>query len=156
MNRTKPFKDVVNRHPLISLPVIMLLILMGAEAVRAVAVLGYQDFQVIATPGNPNSGYQRFFANSSGLGCLTSSGGSCLVATSGNATQINGASVPASATFAATNSSSQITALTATQATAALNAFTSSLQGLAPSSGGGTTNFLRADGSWAAPAGSSG
>jgi hypothetical protein len=43
--------------------------------------------------------------------------------------------------------------LTATQATALLNTFTSSLKGLAPSSGGGTTNFLRADGTWAAPSG---
>ncbi len=43
--------------------------------------------------------------------------------------------------------------LTATQVTAMLNPFTSSLQGLAPSSGGGTTNFLRADGTWAAPTG---
>lgn len=41
--------------------------------------------------------------------------------------------------------------LTATQATALLNAFTSTLKGLAPASGGGTTNFLRADGTWAAP-----
>jgi hypothetical protein len=41
--------------------------------------------------------------------------------------------------------------LTGTQATALLDTFTSSLKGLAPSSGGGTTNFLRADGSWAAP-----
>jgi len=37
--------------------------------------------------------------------------------------------------------------------TAALNAFSSSLKGLAPASGGGTTNFLRADGAWAVPAG---
>lgn len=42
--------------------------------------------------------------------------------------------------------------LTGTQATAMLNTFTPSLKGLAPASGGGTTNFLRADGSWAAPA----
>lgn len=41
--------------------------------------------------------------------------------------------------------------LTATQATALLNTFTSSLKGLAPSSGGGTANFLRADGTWANP-----
>lgn len=33
--------------------------------------------------------------------------------------------------------------------------FTSVAAGLAPASGGGTTNFLRADGTWAAPAGSS-
>lgn len=43
--------------------------------------------------------------------------------------------------------------LTATQATSILNVFTDSLKGLAPASGGGTTNFLRADGTWAAPAG---
>jgi|GEM_PF-890386 len=42
--------------------------------------------------------------------------------------------------------------LTGTQATALLNTFTSGLKGLAPASGGGTTNFLRADGAWAAPA----
>lgn len=41
--------------------------------------------------------------------------------------------------------------LTGTQATTLLDVFTSSLKGLAPSSGGGTTNFLRADGNWAAP-----
>ena len=43
--------------------------------------------------------------------------------------------------------------LTATQATALLDTFTTTLKGLAPASGGGTTNFLRADGTWAAPAG---
>ena len=40
-----------------------------------------------------------------------------------------------------------------TALTAALNQFTSSLQGLVPGSGGGTSNFLRADGTWAIPAG---
>jgi hypothetical protein len=42
-------------------------------------------------------------------------------------------------------------ALTATQATALLNVFSSSLKGLVPASGGGTTNFLRADGTFAPP-----
>jgi hypothetical protein len=46
--------------------------------------------------------------------------------------------------------------LTATQATALLNVFTSGLKGLAPASGGGTSNFLRADGTWAAPPGGAG
>src|SRR5262249_25806099 len=41
--------------------------------------------------------------------------------------------------------------LTGTQATTLLDVFTSSLKGLAPSSGGGTTNYLRADATWAAP-----
>ena len=46
--------------------------------------------------------------------------------------------------------------LTGTQATTLLDTFTSTLKGLAPASGGGTTNFLRADGTWAAPTGGSG
>ncbi|WP_128515164.1 hypothetical protein [Tabrizicola thermarum] len=46
--------------------------------------------------------------------------------------------------------------LTAAQATALLDTFTSGAKGLAPASGGGTTNFLRADGTWAAPAGGGG
>lgn len=46
--------------------------------------------------------------------------------------------------------------LTPTQVTADLNLFTTSLQGLVPSSGGGTTNFLRADGTWAPPPGGGG
>lgn len=45
--------------------------------------------------------------------------------------------------------------LTGTQATTLLDVFTSALKGLAPASGGGTTNFLRADGTWAAPTASS-
>jgi hypothetical protein len=44
--------------------------------------------------------------------------------------------------------------LTATQATAMLDVVTSLTKGLAPASGGGTSNFLRADGTWTAPSGS--
>jgi len=40
--------------------------------------------------------------------------------------------------------------LSPTVATALLNVFTSTLKGLVPLSGGGTVNFLRADGNWAA------
>lgn len=46
--------------------------------------------------------------------------------------------------------------LTGTQATGLLDTFTSAAKGLAPASGGGTTNYLRADGSWAAPSGTGG
>jgi hypothetical protein len=46
--------------------------------------------------------------------------------------------------------------LTGTQATALLDVFSSTLKGLAPASGGGTTTFLRADGAWAAPPGGGG
>jgi hypothetical protein len=42
-------------------------------------------------------------------------------------------------------------ALTGTQATTLLDVFTSALKGLVPASGGGTTTFLRADGTFAAP-----
>lgn len=41
--------------------------------------------------------------------------------------------------------------LTGTQATTLLDNFTALLKGLVPLSGGGTVNFLRADGTWAAP-----
>lgn len=44
-------------------------------------------------------------------------------------------------------------ALTVAQINTVLPVFTSSLNGLAPLSGGGTANFLRADGTWAAPPG---
>ena len=34
--------------------------------------------------------------------------------------------------------------------------FTATTEGVVPASGGGTTNFLRADGTWATPAGGGG
>lgn len=43
------------------------------------------------------------------------------------------------------------TDMTATQATALLNPFTTALQGLVPASGGGTVKYLRADASFANP-----
>lgn len=49
-----------------------------------------------------------------------------------------------------------LTALTAAAQTALLDVFTSGAKGLAPASGGGTTNFLRADGTWTAPGGGAG
>jgi len=55
-----------------------------------------------------------------------------------------------------TAATGNIEELTATQATTLINVFTSALKGSAPASGGGTTNFLRADGTWAAPAGGGG
>ncbi len=50
-----------------------------------------------------------------------------------------------------TGASAVTLALTTAQATAMLDLGTSTLKGLAPASGGGTANFLRADLTWAAP-----
>jgi len=47
-------------------------------------------------------------------------------------------------------------AISSAALTAALDTFTSSLTGMVPASGGGTANFLRADGAFAAPPGASG
>ena len=47
-------------------------------------------------------------------------------------------------------------ALTPAQINAMLPVLTGTLNGLAPASGGGTANFLRADGTWTAPAGTAG
>ena len=52
-----------------------------------------------------------------------------------------------------TAATGNVETLTGTQATTLLDNFTASLKGLVPASGGGTTNFLRADGTWAAPPG---
>lgn len=52
-----------------------------------------------------------------------------------------------------TASTGDVEQLTGTQATAMLDVFTSALKGLVPASSGGTTNFLRADGTWTTPAG---
>lgn len=50
-----------------------------------------------------------------------------------------------------TGSAANVAYLTSTEVTAMLDTFTSTLKGLTPASGGGTTKFLRADGNWAAP-----
>jgi hypothetical protein len=50
-----------------------------------------------------------------------------------------------------TGALANVTDMTGTAATALLNLFTTALQGLVPASGGGTANFLRADGTWNTP-----
>lgn len=50
-----------------------------------------------------------------------------------------------------TGVTADVTDLTVTQVTALLDIFTSLLQGLVPASGGGTANYLRADGGWHSP-----
>jgi hypothetical protein len=87
-----------------------------------------------------------------GTGCTVNRSGSGVV----DANQVNSGTIPANATLTGTNGSNQFISQTAAVATAFLNLFTSTLQGLVPASGGGTVNFLRADGTFAAPPGSTG
>lgn len=49
-----------------------------------------------------------------------------------------------------------LSALSNTQLTTLINTFSSSTAGVVPASGGGANNFLRADGTWAVPAGGGG
>lgn len=66
-------------------------------------------------------------------------------------------SVPATAISDSTAAGrAMVTAATVAAQTALLDVVTSAVKGLAPASGGGTTNFLRADGTWAAPPGGGG
>lgn len=51
-----------------------------------------------------------------------------------------------------TASTGNVESITGTQATTLIDVFTSALKGAVPASGGGTTNFLRADGTWTTPA----
>ena len=89
-------------------------------------------------------------------GDVTGSGTSSFAATisASAVTLAKMANLPAN-TFIGNNTGVSATplALTSTQATAMLNLFTSSLQGVVPASGGGTTTFLRADGTFATPPG---
>jgi hypothetical protein len=57
---------------------LVLLVLLIVPLLSGIAVLGYQDLQIISAPGNPPSGYLRFSAQTGALGCLTSAGANCL------------------------------------------------------------------------------
>lgn len=98
-----------------------------------------------------NTGDQTITLN----GDVTGSGTGTFAATiaTNAVTNAKAAQMPAH-TFKGNNTGSTANAmdLTQTQVTAELNQFTTTLQGVVPGSGGGSTNFLRADGTWAAPA----
>lgn len=87
-------------------------------------------------------------------GDVTTPGGSLATTIANNVVTNAKLAQMAAHTYKGNNTGSTANALdvTSTQLTADLNLFTSSLQGLVPGSGGGTTNFLRADGTWS-PAG---
>lgn len=76
---------------------------------------------------------------------------SAAVLTNATGLPLSGLTTQAASTIVGNNTagSASPTALTVAQVNAILPVFTSTLNGLVPLSGGGTTNFLRADGSWA-------
>ncbi len=86
-------------------------------------------------------------------GDVTTSAGAVATTIANNAVTNAKAAQMAAHTYKGNNTGSTANAadITSTQLTADLNAFTSTLQGVVPLSGGGTTNFLRADATWAAP-----
>ncbi len=117
---------------------------------------------VTITPGGSGATRTLTIASSGGSGVADGDKGDITVSASGATWTIDNdvvtnakAANMATATIKgrATAGTGDPEDLTATQATALLNTFTTSLKGLAPASGGGTTKYLRADGTWAAPAG---
>jgi Protein of unknown function (DUF2793) len=117
----------------------------GAWAARTIAQVK-TDLGLSGT----NSGDQTITLT----GDVTGSGTSSFAATIGNNVVSNAKlATMATASFKGRTSAGtgNVEDLSASQATALLNTFTSALKGLAPASGGGTANFLRADGTWAAP-----
>lgn len=85
---------------------------------------------------------------------ITSSGSITLGINAGAVTLAKMANLAANSIIGNNTGSAAVPlALTGTQVTTMLDTFTATLNGLVPLSGGGTTNFLRADGTWAAVSG---
>jgi hypothetical protein len=105
----------------------------------------------IDTTGSFDMAMDGFSLSSTGAINLQSSTG--LAAFSGVGATINATSGVLTLDGASLSSSlfGPFATANAATATADLDLFTSLLQGLAPASGGGTTNYLRADGTWDAP-----
>jgi len=136
----------------------------GTTAVNGAVAVSAGSAIVFKSKGDGNYWFQGGGSGGGGSGTVTSVGVSSTdlsvsgspVTTAGNIT-LNLAAMPATTIKAnVTGGSAAPTNATGTQVTAILDTFTSGAKGLAPASGGGTTNYLRADGTWAAPAGGGG
>jgi hypothetical protein len=120
---------------------------------------GTSGFSVTLTPGTLTASRTLTLPNVTGTVVTTGDTGTVTGTMIATNTVVNAdLAQVATATFKGrtTAGTGDVEDLTATQATALLNTFTSTVKGLAPLSGGGTTNFLRADGTWAVPAGGGG
>src|SRR5215468_7554925 len=71
----------------------------------------------------------------------------------GSSGNVGNVGTPINGQIAQWTTATTIQGISGTTATGLLDIFSSTLKGLAPASGGGTTNFLRADGTWNVPAG---
>lgn len=122
-------------------------VVLSGSSTPALAVTG------TSTISGTNTGDQTITLT----GDVTGSGTGSFVATVANNAVTNAKLAQMGAhTFKGNNTGSTGNALdlTATQLTAELNNFTAIAKGLTPLSGGGTSNFLRADGVWSVPVGS--
>jgi Head domain of trimeric autotransporter adhesin len=110
----------------------------------------------VAASSAPPAGGWRVLVFSAGSAFLDTSGTVTSVDVSGGTTGLTTSGGPVTTSGVITLAGTLTVAnggtgnTSATAETARLLPFTSSLQGLVPASGGGTTNFLRADGTWAA------
>jgi len=114
------------------------------------SVLACRINSTTATVSGSNTGDQTITLT----GNVTGSGtGSFATTIAANAVTRGNLAATGGAALLGATAAGNVADLTGTQATTLLDTFSSTLKGLAPASGGGTTNYLRADGSWAAPAG---
>lgn len=111
-------------------------------------------------PGGTNG--QIEWNNAGSLGGFTMSGDATIVTSTGVITIANSAVTYAKMQNISANNrvlgnvsgaAGAVTELTPTQLTTLVNVFTTTLSGAVPGSGGGTANFLRADGTWNSPPG---
>ena len=124
----------------------------GGTGLLSIAVAS--DFPILNQNTTGNAATVTTNANLTGE--VTSIGNAAII-TNGVVSNLKLANIPANS-FKGNNTSIAAVPLdlTASQATAMLNIFSPTLKGLTPLSGGGTSNFLRADGIWATPPSSSG